>query len=109
MLLVETGLVKDLPDLYELTAADLMPLEGFKEKKVENLLAGIEAARHRPLARLLFGLGIRPRGRDRRPRPSSPTTPRSETSPRRRARPWRPSTGSARSWPRASSSGSPTT
>ena len=59
VLLVETGLVKDLPDLYELGADDLMPLEGFKEKKVENLLAGIEAARHRPLARLLFGLGIR--------------------------------------------------
>ena len=59
VLLVENGLVKDLPDLYALTDEDLMPLEGFKEKKVENLLAGIEAARHRPLARLLFGLGIR--------------------------------------------------
>ena len=59
VLLVETGLVRDLPDLYALTAEDLMPLEGFKEKKVENLLGGIEAARHRPLARLLFGLGIR--------------------------------------------------
>ena len=59
VLLVETGLVKDLPDLYALTAEDLMPLEGFKEKKVENLLAGIEKAKHRPLSRLLFGLGIR--------------------------------------------------
>ncbi|WP_409945973.1 MULTISPECIES: NAD-dependent DNA ligase LigA [Rubrivirga] len=59
VLLVETGLVGDLPDLYALTAEDLMPLEGFKEKKVQNLLTGIEAARHRPLARLLFGLGIR--------------------------------------------------
>ena len=59
VVLVETGLVKDLPDLYALTSSDLLPLEGFKEKKVENLLAGIEAARHRPLARLLFGLGIR--------------------------------------------------
>lgn len=58
-LLVETGLVNDLPDLYALTADDLLPLEGFKEKKVENLLRGIETSKHRPLARLLFGLGIR--------------------------------------------------
>ena len=59
VVLVETGLVKDLPDLYALTAEDLMPLEGFKERKVENLLAGIERAKRRPLSRLLFGLGIR--------------------------------------------------
>ncbi len=58
-LLVETGLVDDLPDLYALTADDLLALEGFKERKVENLLAGIEASKHRPLSRLLFGLGIR--------------------------------------------------
>ncbi len=58
-LLVETDLVTDLPDLYALTEEDLLPLEGFKDKKVENLLAGIETSKGRPLARLLFGLGIR--------------------------------------------------
>ncbi|MGB3541916.1 NAD-dependent DNA ligase LigA [Rubrivirga sp.] len=60
-LLVEVGLVEDLPDLFRLITRrdDLLALEGFKEKKVDNLIAGLEAARSRPLARLLFGLGIR--------------------------------------------------
>ena len=58
-LLVEIGLVSDLPDLYEIKPEDLLPLEGFQEKKVEKLLAGIEASKHRPLARLVFALGIR--------------------------------------------------
>ncbi len=39
-------------------------LEGFGEKKVQNLLEGIEASKQRPLARLLFGLGIRHVGQD---------------------------------------------
>src|SRR5690606_39815750 len=42
-----------------LSAADLLVLGGFKEKKVENLLAGIERSKGRPLRALLFGLGIR--------------------------------------------------
>jgi DNA ligase (NAD+) len=58
-LLVDVGLVKDLPDLYEIGPEDLLPLEGFQEKKAEKLLAGIEASTSRPLARLLFALGIR--------------------------------------------------
>ncbi len=57
--LVETGLVRRLADLYRLTAEDLLALDGFKEKKVENLLAGIERSKERPLRALLFGLGIR--------------------------------------------------
>lgn len=59
VLLVETGLVRHLADLYRLRLEDLLALEGFAEKRAENLLAGIEGSRHRPLARLLFGLGIR--------------------------------------------------
>lgn len=57
--LVEAGLVRRLGDLYRLTAEDLLGLEGFKEKKAENLLAGIERSKSRPLRALLFGLGIR--------------------------------------------------
>lgn len=57
--LVEAGLVHTLDDLYRLEAEDLLGLEGFKEKKVENLLNGIEVSKHRPLRALLFGLGIR--------------------------------------------------
>ncbi len=57
--LVEAGLVHRLDDLYRLTPEALLALGGFKEKKVENLLAGIEASKGRPLRALLFGLGIR--------------------------------------------------
>ncbi len=59
--LVETGLVQSIPDLYRLRDRrdDLIALEGFQEKKADRLLAGLEASKTRPLARLLFGLGIR--------------------------------------------------
>jgi len=58
-LLVEKGLVRDVADLYTLTKEDLLQLEGFADKKAENLLAAIEASKDRPLERLLTGLGIR--------------------------------------------------
>ncbi|MDX1530301.1 MAG: NAD-dependent DNA ligase LigA [Rhodothermales bacterium] len=57
--LVEAGLVHRLDDLYRIGPEPLLELEGFQEKKVENLLSGIEASKRRPLWRLLFGLGIR--------------------------------------------------
>lgn len=63
VVLVEEGLVRHLSDLYELTEEDLLRLELFAEKRARNLLEGIEASRHRPLSRLLFGLGIRHVGR----------------------------------------------
>ena len=58
-LLVDRGLVADLPDLYRLDRDALLALDGFQDKKADNLLAGLEASKARPLARLLFGLGIR--------------------------------------------------
>jgi DNA ligase (NAD+) len=58
-LLLQEGLIRDEADLFALSADDLLPLEGFAEKKVENLLASIEAAKDRPLARLIGALGIR--------------------------------------------------
>jgi len=54
----EAGLVADVADVFSLHAEDLSRLEGFKEKRIENLLRAIEAARHRPAARLLTALGI---------------------------------------------------
>jgi DNA ligase (NAD+) len=52
-------LIRDIADLYFLAAEQLLPLEGFAEKKVENLLAAIDASRTRPLPRVLTALGIR--------------------------------------------------
>lgn len=57
--LVQLKLVKNFADIYKLKEADLLKLELFKEKKAENLLAGIEKSKGQPLSRLIFALGIR--------------------------------------------------
>lgn len=57
--LAASGLVRDVADLYRLTKEDLLQLEGFADKKAENLLAAIEESRNQPLARLIMGMGIR--------------------------------------------------
>ena len=57
-LLVDRGLVKELADLFELTAAHLKPLEGFAETSAANLARAIEDKKTVELARFLYGLGI---------------------------------------------------
>ena len=57
--LVEAGLIRDVADLYRLTAEDLLPLERMAQKSVDNLLAGLDASKQVPFERVLFGLGIR--------------------------------------------------
>ncbi len=57
--LVEKKIVKDVADIYTLTRKDLMQLELFADKKVENLLKNIEKSKSRDLTRFLYGLGIR--------------------------------------------------
>jgi DNA ligase (NAD+) len=56
--LLDRGLVKDLADLYSLRAEDLLELEGFAQRKVHALLAGIAASKSQPFERLLVGLNI---------------------------------------------------
>lgn len=58
-LLLTEGLIRNAADLYVLEKEQLLTLEGFKEKKAQNLLDGIEASKTQPLSRFLFGLGIR--------------------------------------------------
>ena len=64
------GLVKDLSDLYSLTADQLRGLSIItstdqakerilQEKSVQNILEGIEQSKSRPFAAILYGLGIR--------------------------------------------------
>jgi DNA ligase (NAD+) len=50
--------VKTLPDLFRLDATQLGSMERMGEKSVRNLLNALEAAKERPLWRLIFGLGI---------------------------------------------------
>ena len=57
-LLVDRGLVKELGDLFKLTAAHLEPLDGFAEKSAANLAQAIEEKKTVGLARFLYGLGI---------------------------------------------------
>lgn len=57
--LLSLGLVTSVADLYQLTQKDLFRFERMGEKLAENLLTAIEQSKSRPLARLLFGLGIR--------------------------------------------------
>ena len=58
-LLYQKGLIHDVADIYTLRKEDLLELEGFKDKKVDNLLTGIEASKERQADRLLTALGIR--------------------------------------------------
>jgi DNA ligase (NAD+) len=57
--LIDSGAIKDVADLFTLTKKDLLKLEGFADKKADNLLASIERARHPSLARMIIALGIR--------------------------------------------------
>jgi DNA ligase (NAD+) len=56
--LVDSGLVRSLPDLYRLTAEPLLELERMGEKSAQNLMDGIAASKGRGLARVLAGLAI---------------------------------------------------
>lgn len=57
--LVDENRIRNASDLYRLRAKDFEGLEGFGEKSISNLLNSIEASKHRPLARVIYGLGIR--------------------------------------------------
>lgn len=50
--------VRDSADLYRLKVEDLLPLEGFQQKRAENLIAALQASRHCALDAFLFALGI---------------------------------------------------
>ena len=58
--LLEIGLLSDLPSIYRLHQhrGELIELERLGETSIDNLLAGIEASKRRPLARFLNALGI---------------------------------------------------
>lgn len=57
--LLAQGLIHDVTDIYGLTKAELVDLEGFGEKSADNLLKAITASKSIGLGRVLFALGIR--------------------------------------------------
>ena len=56
--LVKEKKIYDILDLYSLKYEDLENLEGFKEKKINNLLNAIENSKNSELYRVLTALGI---------------------------------------------------
>jgi DNA ligase (NAD+) len=57
--LLEAGLIKDVADLYELTAERLIELDRFAAQSASQLVASIQASTSRSLSVFLFALGIR--------------------------------------------------
>lgn len=58
-LLVESGLVKSLPDLYRLKKSDLLKLERFADLSAEKLLSSLEKSKTPALPKFITALGIR--------------------------------------------------
>jgi DNA ligase (NAD+) len=56
---VDLGWIGDVADIYSLDWEQVGQLERFGEKSASNLQAAVEASKSRPLARLIFALGIR--------------------------------------------------
>ncbi len=50
--------VRDAADLYHLTAEQLQALEGFQDKRAQNLMDALEASKHCPLSKFLLAIGI---------------------------------------------------
>jgi len=55
----ELGILKNIPQIYQLDFSQIGQLEGFGKKSVDNLIAAIEASKQQPLYRLIYALGIR--------------------------------------------------
>lgn len=56
--LIERRQVREFSDLYRLTEEDLKELEGFKDKKIRNLLTAIEKSKRPALDAFIYAIGI---------------------------------------------------
>ncbi|HNV86177.1 MAG TPA: NAD-dependent DNA ligase LigA [Candidatus Omnitrophota bacterium] len=56
--LVDSGMVKDLADIYSMEFDRVAGLERMGEKSAENLFSAIQQSKKRTLARLVYALGI---------------------------------------------------
>lgn len=57
--MVDSGLIHSFSDLYRLTVSDLASFERMGEKRARSLVDAISASTSSPLAKVLYGLGIR--------------------------------------------------
>ena len=56
--LIEKNLVKNFSDLYRLTAEDLAQLEGFKKRKIDNLLTSIKNSKTPTMDAFIYAIGV---------------------------------------------------
>lgn len=56
--LYNLGFLRDIDDIYDLTADQLIQAEGFKDKKVNNILTAIKNSKNVSLDRFVYSLGI---------------------------------------------------
>ena len=54
----DEGLLRSMPDLYRLTAEQLLELDGYGEISARNAVDAIELSKEQPFSRVLFGLNI---------------------------------------------------
>jgi len=54
----DLGLVRSIPELYRLTAEQLMEVDGFAEVSARNAVEAIAASKAIPFSRVLYGLNI---------------------------------------------------
>ncbi|HET9721935.1 MAG TPA: NAD-dependent DNA ligase LigA [Candidatus Saccharimonadales bacterium] len=57
--LIQAGLIKDVADIYTVKKGDLLKLDRFAEISAAKLVKAIQAKKNPPLARFIYGLGIR--------------------------------------------------
>ncbi len=57
-LLYDEGLIKSIEDIYSLKLEDLLDLEGFKERKSQNLIDSIQKSKRVELHKFINALGI---------------------------------------------------
>lgn len=57
-LFVEELKLKSIPDLYDLGPQDYMGLQGFGERRINNLMAAIERSKNCTLGAFIFAIGI---------------------------------------------------
>lgn len=56
---IAENLISNVADIYDITAGEIMMLEGHQEKSAKNLVEAIGRSKKNDLSRLLFALGIR--------------------------------------------------
>lgn len=56
---ISENLISNVADIYDITAGEIMMLEGHQEKSAKNLVEAIERSKQNDLSRLMFALGIR--------------------------------------------------